>query len=150
MRYQELAWSCGAAALVNASRALGKRIAEGRVRHLSETTEADGTDEDGLIRAARGLKMTATEHHSADSNAAWAFVRSNVSDGRPCLICVDSWGHWVTVVGIVGDRVIVVDPAKTVRNTAENGTLSLLRKDLLPRWRCPREEEPFYAIAVGR
>ncbi len=150
MRYQEESWSCGAAALVNAARALGKRVAEGRVRSVSGTTHDDGTAEDGLISGARELGLTATEHHSADSAAAWAFVRSNVLEGRPCLICVDSWGHWVTVVGLVGDRVLVADPANTKKNRSENGVLSLLRKDLLPRWRCPKEEEPFYAIAIGR
>lgn len=150
MRYQEHGWSCGAAALVNAARTLGKRVAEGRARSLSGTSEEGGTDEFGLISASRELGLTATPHHSSDSAAAWAFVRSNVLEGRPCMICVDSWGHWVTVIGIVGDRVVVIDPANTKKNMSENGVLSLLRKDLLPRWRCPKEEEPYYAIAVGR
>lgn len=149
VRYQEHPWSCGPSALVNAARALGKRISEKRVRSLAGCTEA-GTDESGLIHAARGLGLTATPHHSADSATAWAFVRSNVLEGRPCLICVDSWGHWVTVVGIVGDRVIVADPANTKVNKAENGVELFTRPQLLKRWRCPNEAEPFYALAVGR
>lgn len=150
MRYQEESWSCGPAALVNAARALGKRVAEKRVRSLSGCTEDAGADERGLIFAARDLSLTATPHHSADSAAAWAFVRSNVLEGRPCLICVDSWGHWVTVVGIIGDRVLLYDPANTKKNQAENGVEPLTRPQLLKRWRCPKEEEPFYAIAIGR
>lgn len=149
MRYQQRAWSCGPAALVNAARAIGVRISEGRARKLAGTTE-DGTDETELIQAVRAVGLTATPHHSKDQPAAWAFVRSNVLEGRPCLICIDQWTHWVTVVGIVGDRVLVADPANTVKNKGENGILSLSRTDLDRRWRCPNEQEPFYAIAVGK
>lgn len=142
-------WSCGPAALVNAARAIGVRVAEGRLRALAGTTE-DGTDEHELIAAARGIGLTATAHHSKDQAAAWAFIRANVMDGRPCLICIDQWSHWVTVVGIVGDRIILADPANTKKNQSENGIHPLSRPDLLRRWRCPKEEEPFYAIAVGK
>lgn len=149
MRYQQRSWSCGPAALVNAARAIGVRVSEGRLRKLAGTTE-DGTDEHELITAARGIGLTATPHHSADQATAWAFVRANVLDGRPCLICIDQWSHWVAVVGIVGDRILLADPANTKKNMAENGTHSLSRKDLDRRWRCPAESEPFYAIAVGK
>lgn len=128
---------------------MGRRIAEGRIRKLAGTTR-DGTDEHGLIAAARSLGFTAVSHWSADQTAAWAFIRANVLDGRPCLVCIDSWGHWVTVIGIVGDHVIVTDPANTKKNAEENGTHSLSRRDLLKRWRCQSESEPFYAIAVGK
>jgi ABC-type bacteriocin/lantibiotic exporter with double-glycine peptidase domain len=149
VRYQQRAWSCGPAALVNAARAIGVRIAEGRVRALAGTTE-DGTDEDELIAATRGIGLKATPHHSADQNAAWAFVRANVLDGRPCVLCIDQWRHWVTVIGIVGDRVLLCDPNDTKKNHGENGLYSMSRNDLFRRWRCPNEEEPFYAIAVGK
>ncbi len=142
-------WSCGPAALVNAARTIGVRVAEGRARALAGTTE-DGTDEHELILAARGIGLTATPHHSKDQAAAWAFIRANVMDGRPCLICIDQWTHWVTIVGIVGDRVLLADPANTKKNQSENGLHSLSRTDLLRRWRCPNELEPFYAIAVGK
>jgi ABC-type bacteriocin/lantibiotic exporter with double-glycine peptidase domain len=149
VRYQQRAWSCGPAALVNAARSIGVRISEGRARKLAGTTE-DGTDEDELIQAARGIGLTATPHHSKDQAAAWAFIRSNVLGGHPCLICIDQWTHWVTVVGIIGDRILLADPANTKKNAGENGLHSLSRTDLYKRWRCPNELEPFYAIAVGK
>lgn len=142
-------WSCGPAAVVNAARSMGVRVAEGRVRKLAGTTE-DGTDEDELISAIRGIRLTATPHHSSDRATAWAFVRANVLDGRPVVLCIDQWTHWVTIVGIVGDRVLLVDPANTKKNAAENGIHSLSRTDLYKRWKCPNEAEPFYAIAVGK
>lgn len=134
---------------MNAARALGIRVAEGRIRALAGTTE-DGTDEDELIAAARGIGLKATAHHSADQSAAWAFVRANVLDGRPCVLCIDQWRHWVTVIGIVGDRVLLCDPNDTKKNASENGIYSLSRPDLLRRWRHPSDEEPFYAIAISK
>jgi ABC-type bacteriocin/lantibiotic exporter with double-glycine peptidase domain len=149
VRYQELPWSCGPAALRSAGLTLGEKISERTIRAKAGTTE-DGTDEKELIQAARAVGLTATSHHSADKSAAWSFVRANVLDGRPCLLCIDQWSHWVTVIGIVGDKVILVDPANTQKNTGENGTHVLSRPQLMRRWKCPRTEEPFYAIAIGK
>lgn len=149
MRYQELSWSCGAAALRSAALVLGKKFSERTVRARAGTDE-EGTDEKELIQAARDLGLTATPHHSADKSAAWAFVRANVLDGRPCVLCIDKWTHWVTVVGIVGDKVILVDPANTLKNMSENGVHVLSRPQLSRRWKCPRAQEPFYAIALGK
>ena len=149
MRLQQKDWSCGPAALVNAVQALGKHVSERRVRKLAGTTEG-GTDEHGLMAAARSLGFSASPSSSADAAAAWALVRSNVLGGRPSILCIDGWGHWVTAVGIVGERVIVFDPTETVRNVQENGTHSFSRRELLRRWRHRTEEEPFYAVAIGR
>ena len=149
MRYQEVTWSCGAAALVNALRSLGARVPEGKVRRLAGTNGDTGTDEHGLITAARELGFSAVPSTSRDTASAWAFVRANVLDGRPCLLCIDSWGHWVTAVGITGDRVLIVDPSNTQKNVWENGVHPLRRSALSRRWRHPREDEPFYAIAIG-
>jgi ABC-type bacteriocin/lantibiotic exporter with double-glycine peptidase domain len=142
-------WSCGPAALVNALRALGCRVSEGRIRALAGTTK-DGTDEKQLILAARALDMTVLEHHGSDKVAAWSFIRSSIIDGRSCLICVDHWRHWVTVVGIIGDRVLIFDPSNVKKNVSENGLSSMLKTDLLKVWSCPAEDRPFYAIAVSR
>lgn len=149
MRTQLRHWSCGAAALVNAVLALGRSTSEGRVRKLAGTTQ-EGTDEHGLMEAARALGLTATPTSSADSAAAWAFVRASLLDGRPCLLCIDGWGHWATAIGIVGERVIVVDPSNTVRNLKEGGVHVMTRTKLLRRWRNRSEDAPFYAIAIGR
>jgi len=149
MRSQLKSYSCGAAALVNAGRALGKKFSEGKVRKLAGTTE-DGTDEVGLIAAARGLGLSATPNWTSDRNAAWSFVRANVLDGRPCLVCIDNWGHWATVIGIVGDRVLLMDPSNSKRNMDELGVHSMSRTELLKRWKHRTQEEPFYAIAVGK
>lgn len=150
MKYQALAHSCGPAALRNAAVALGVSVTEARLRALAGCTEELGTDEHGLICAAREIGLKATPHWSSDKNAAWAFVRSNVMDGRACLLCTSNWGHWVTVIGVLGDRVVLDDPSNAAANVHENGTHVLTRKQLLKRWRHRHEAEPFYAVALGR
>lgn len=124
-------------------------MSEARIRTSAGCTE-QGTDELGLIHAAREFGFVAVPNHTRDIHSAWAFVRSNALDGRPSILCVDSWGHWSTVTGIIGERVILIDPARTQENRRENGCHPLRRQDLVRRWKCPREEEPFYAIAIGR
>lgn len=150
VRLQARTWSCGAAALVNAGFGLGRKFSERRVRKLAGTTEDSGTDEVGLMNAARMLGLTATPTSSVDAASAWALVRSNVLGGKKCLLCIDNWGHWVTAIGISGDRIVVFDPTNSTRNVQENGCHSLSRRDLLRRWRHKAAEEPFYSIAIGR
>lgn len=149
MRYQSQAWSCGPASIVNGCRVLGMRVSERSVRALCGSSP-DGTDDDQMIAGIRGLGLTATPHHSADAAAAWAFVRSNVMEGRPSLICIDQWRHWVTLIGTVGGLVILVDPVDTKSNRSENGIHAFSRPRLASRWRCRNEDEPFYAIAMGK
>lgn len=149
MRYQGLEWSCGPASVVNACRTLGLRVSESRVRSLAGAS-AGGTDEQQLISAIRSLGLTASEYQGSDMAAAWAFVRSNLMDGKPQLLCIDQWKHWVCAIGMVGQSVIVFDPDRTVKNSRENGVVPMTRRILQRRWRCRNEQEPFYAIAVGR
>lgn len=149
MRYQEHPWSCGPAALRCAGIVLGEKVSERTIRAKAGSDE-DGTDELELIQAARDLGWTATPHHSADKAAAWAFVRASLLDGKPALLCLDQWNHWVCVIGIVGDKVLYFDPANTKKNMDECGITVTSRTSLSKRWRCPREQEPFYAIAIGK
>lgn len=124
-------------------------MSESRVRRLAESGP-DGTDEAHLIRAVREMGLKATPHGGSGGPAAWAFVRSNVSEGRPCLLCIDQWRHWVAVVGSLGGRVILADSARSIRNQAENGVHVLSRPGLIRRWRCRNERDAFYAIAVSK
>ena len=103
-----------------------------------------------MISGIRSLGLTATPHSSSDISDAWAFIRSNCMDGRPCIICIDQWGHWVTVIGVIGSSVVICDPTNTKVNKSENGIHVMSRTKLAKRWRCPNEDRPFYAIAMGK
>lgn len=149
MRFQQREWSCGPASVVNACLALGLRVSESRVRTLSSCTQ-EGADEQQLIVAIRSLGLTATEYRGTDMSAAWAFVRSNLIDGKPCLLCIDQWKHWACAIAGIGQTLVVFDPQRTRKNLAEGGIVPMTRRVLNRRWKCRNESEPFYAIAIGR
>lgn len=150
MRYQARPWSCGPAALVNAFRAIGLKYSESRLRSIAGSSQEHGTDEKQLIMTIRMIGMSVVEHSGSDKNAAWAFIRSSIMDGRPCLICIDRWQHWVSIIGMIGNRVIVCDSSNSARNISENGIRSLSRSQLLKSWACPGEDLPFYGMSIGK
>lgn len=149
VRYQGESWSCGPASVVNACRSFGIKLDERRIRSLAGTS-IRGTDDFEMIAAIRALGLTASPSHTRDAKSAWAFLRSNLISGRPVILCINQWDHWVSAVGLIGNSIVLVDPARTVRNKAENGVSVLGRNKLLKRWRCKGEQIPFYGIAVGR
>lgn len=133
---------------MNALRCFGRRVAERRVRKSVGTTE-DGTTEVGICGGLRELGFTANPFETTDTQAAWGWIIEGLRTGKPVIVCVDNWQHWVTVIGQVGDRVIVCDPANTKKNEEENGIASMSKKDFLRRWKFWKEGY-YYGIAVGR
>lgn len=102
-----------------------------------------------MLEAIRAVGLTAEPLLSDSRTAAWAFVRSSLSSGHALVVCVDSYSHWVAIIGLCGDRVLVADPARTQSNKQENGIHSLGRNDLLRRWMNKSRGE-YYGIAIGR
>lgn len=151
MRYQQLPYSCGAGAVVNALRALGVRVDERRVRSLASTT-IDGTDECGVVSAVRALGHSASEFKGTSRNHAWRWLHGALLQGSAVIICVDLWKHWVTCVGLLGDRVILIDPAKVQFNMKENGIHVLSKERLIARWRssCKAKDNVYQAICISK
>jgi len=134
MRYQKDSFSCGAAAVVNAVRCFGRRIAEKNVRVFSNTTPEDGTSEEGIISALRGLGHGAESFEFMTRVAAADQLRENLMQGRPSIICIQNLQHWVTVVGMIGNKFVIFDPANTKGNKLENGMHILSLRNLKRLW----------------
>lgn len=149
MRYQKRPYTCGPSAIVNAARALGIRVAERRVAKLAGSAKHHETDDWQMLEAIRGIGLIAEPISAENRSAAWAFVKANVNSGRPTILAIDNWSHWVAVIGVCGDRVIIADGTNTSRNHQENGILSLGRLELLRRWMHKGNGE-HYGIAIGR
>ena len=151
MRYQQLTYSCGAGAVVNALRSLGVRIDERRVRTLADTT-SDGTNEYGIIQAVRALGHSASDFNGTSRNHSWRWLHGALIQGSAVILPVDSWSHWVTCIGLLGDRVILIDPAKVQSNVRENGIHVLSKDRLIARWRSSRKarDNCYQAICVSR
>ncbi len=147
--HQEKPWSCGPASLVSACETLGIIVSEARVRELSDA-DKDGTDEEQLLQAADALGLEAEVQHSGDAEESWDALTSAVADGLPCVLCVDQWDHWVTVVGIVGDRVVMLDSSNEKDNVDVNGVHFMTKAQLLKRWKHKGVEKSLYAIAFSK
>ncbi len=152
MKFQALPYSCGAAAVVNALRCLGKKVSETRVRALAGTTEADGTPPSGIREAIVALGYEAADFEFTSRRQAVKKLEKALAEGNPVIICTQNWQHWITVVaGLDGfRRFLVADPANTVKNLAENGTSTLSRRELLKTWQYRKVEFGFYGVICRR
>lgn len=148
MRYQLRSYSCGPASVVNALLAVGKRAGERSARAASGCDES-GTDHNGVIAALRQFGLTVHEFNDNSRSRAWTWLHGSLSQGRPVILATDKWQHWVTAVGTLGDRVVIVDATNSVWNVRENGTHLMPRLSLLKRWRGAGEGS-YYGISAGR
>ena len=152
MRRQCGDYDCGPTALANAFEVHHRRVGLRGLRHVCGTTEALGTDEDGLKRALALYAGGWDEHAGDDPRAARAWLDASLAAGRPAVLCVDRWQHWVTAVGAIGGQYVVYDPARET-----GGTYALRFSALRRRWEAARRVRReggapgvrFYALSVG-
>jgi hypothetical protein len=108
-KQQDKDYSCGAAALRYALTFLGKDVAEKDLRRASETTFW-GTDEGGIVKAARHHGCEAVIRNFRRFPAAFRSLTRYVQSGQPCILCVDDWMHWVAVAGANRNGAALFDP----------------------------------------
>ncbi|HET6512612.1 MAG TPA: cysteine peptidase family C39 domain-containing protein [Candidatus Kapabacteria bacterium] len=106
-------WQCGPFALKHALAILGQFVDEKELTKRARTTRA-GTDEKMLTKAAKCFQADLTEIRKLNEDSAHRALTSYLKKGIPCLICINQWGHWVTVVGYDPrkDRFVVIDSEK--------------------------------------
>src|ERR1051325_4425434 len=107
-------WQCGPFALKHALAILGLFEDEKAITKAARSTARYGTDEKMLRRAAGRFYCTLVEIRRKDEDAAWRALKKALDEGRPCLICINQWGHWVTIVGYdaKSERFVVIDSEK--------------------------------------
>jgi hypothetical protein len=155
VRYQKTSWFCAPASVQNALFVMGRKVSQDRLALAGGTTEEDGTDEEGVKRMVLWAGFSPDEHATDTASEATAWLRSSlVAGGRPVVLCVDRWGHWVVAIGVLGlDRVVLFDPARYRHNTDRLGTYTLPYNKLLKRWRAAhrvaRSEPAYYGIGIG-
>lgn len=134
MRYQRNPYSCGAAAVVNALRCYGRRVPEVRIQAAGGTTPEEGTGEQGIMTALRAHGCGAANFETRSVTEAMSYLEGSMEEGVPVIICTQQLQHWVTVIGMVGTRFVVVDPSNSRRNRSENGVHVLPRFVLRRSW----------------
>jgi hypothetical protein len=119
-------WTCGPFALKHALIMLGRIVDEKRISRIAGTHWWSGTDEIKLGHAARRYDCTLKLIRRKNPLRARRELLLALKRGYPCLLCVDRWNHWITIVGAERNRfmyidsrrqpVVRVDDWKTLRN----------------------------------
>ncbi len=105
-------FSCGPWALKHALSVLGIIADPARIARLAETHWWSGTDEVHLARAARAHGCDMPLLRRRDPNAARKLMVKHLQEGYPVLTCVDSWEHWIVVVGHSRGRFVALDSVR--------------------------------------
>lgn len=111
MKFQPNEYWCGPAAMAAATRALGKPVGQTSLAKLAGTTE-EGTDEEGVKRAliARGFQVDPFGTNIQLVAKRWVY--GHLAVGNPIIVAINRWSHWVTLLGTLGDKIVLFDPGR--------------------------------------
>ena len=102
-------WTCGPFALKHALVALGRLADEDTISSVANPHWWAGTDEVKLARAARHYDCDLPFIRRTDAARAQNTLIRYVDQSLPVLLCVDDWGHWITVVRHDRSGFVVLD-----------------------------------------
>lgn len=106
---QPNSWQCGPFALKHALLGLGVFVHEDRLARLAGSSEARGTDERQLARAARRFQADLPVARRGTSAGARCEIEAWLGRGVPVLLCLDQWDHWVTAMAADAGHVVLFD-----------------------------------------
>lgn len=101
-------WQCGPFALKHALLVHGILVPESEISRVAGTNQY-GTDEEKLDRAARRYGCDLDTVRRLNPERARVLLVEYLREGIPCLICIDEWDHWVTVVKEEKGQFILLD-----------------------------------------
>lgn len=102
-------WTCGPFALKHALAALGRIADEDTIKNSARSHWWSGTDEINLARAARAYECDLVTVRSRTSDIARKRLLAQLRKRVPVLLCVDDWGHWITVVRYEAKQFVIID-----------------------------------------
>jgi len=105
-------WQCGPFALKYALVMLGVFAAEKSIVKKAGSTWWAGTDEIGLARAAKYYDCRLKYFRRETGSDAVRALIQHLKKGYPCILSVDNWGHWLTVINWQQGKFILIDSAK--------------------------------------
>lgn len=154
MHYQKRDYDCGPAAVRNALEALHVRKGLSGLRVLCGTSECDGTQEDGIKRAFLAYGCDVDEWSSNQRSKSLEWLQVSISHGRPIVLCVDQWEHWITVIGALNQDFVIFDPANPFNGDPRQGGAAVVKAfRLMARWEASRRVRGncgrFYGIAAS-
>ncbi len=108
---QPYKYQCGPFALKYALVMLGKFENEREIGKLAGSTWWYGTDEIGLAKAAKNFNCKMKYFKRETPDDAIKVLSSHLKQGLPCILSIDNWEHWVTVINEQQNKFIMVDSA---------------------------------------
>lgn len=101
-------WQCGPFALKHALLVHGIMTSEGEITRAAGATW-HGADDRQLAKAARRYGCELQMVRKLDPERARRELVGYLRKGIPCLLCIDEWNHWVTVVKEEKGQFILLD-----------------------------------------
>lgn len=106
---QPYKYQCGPFALKYALVMLGRFENEREIAKKAGSTWWYGTDEIGLAKAANAFDCKMKYFKREDKSEAATALINELKNGLPCILSVDNWEHWFTVINFQKDKFIIVD-----------------------------------------
>lgn len=128
-------YQCGPFALKYALVMLGIFKDEDEIGITAGSTWWAGTDEIGLSRAARRYKCKMKHFQSSNPIDAKRALNQLLKKRIPCILSVNNWEHWLTVIHYSKGQYVIVD------SELEDVVAILNAKQLIKKWRYKDESE---------
>ncbi len=106
---QPYKYQCGPFALKYALVMLGRFENEREIAKRAGSTWWYGTDEIGLAKAAKTYDCRMKYFRRETPDEAIKALSNHLKAGYPCILSVDNWEHWFTVINEQQGKFIVVD-----------------------------------------
>ena len=106
---QPYKYQCGPFALKYALVMLGRFENEREIAKRAGSTWWYGTDEIGLAKAAKTYDCKMKYFRRETPDEAIKALSNHLKAGYPCILSVDNWEHWLTVINEQQGKFIVVD-----------------------------------------
>lgn len=100
---------CGPFALKHALVMLGVFKHEDQISQIAGSNWWDGTNEFGLVKAAKKFKCGMKHFQSSNPKDALKLLNENLRKGTPCVLSVNNWEHWMSVVNFSRGKYIYID-----------------------------------------
>lgn len=139
---QERRYSCGAASLKYALCVLGHSPREQEVRRLARTTWR-GTPTRHLMAAARRFGLEPKLRHFVEDEwpEARDWLQRELSAGRPVILDVEGFAHYVVAVQSLAGRVLIIDPEGGKLDGSAYAQLVHCADQRLKKWWLSGEED---------
>ena len=105
-------WQCGPFALKYALVMLGVFASEKSIAKKAGSSWWAGTDEIGLARAAKYFDCRLKYFRREIGKDAIKVLTQHLKKGYPCILSVDNWEHWLTIINWQQGKFILIDSGK--------------------------------------